>query len=692
MKRVICVFGLVIFIIVACSSNQNMTPTLVAIPTSTNTRIPPTFTTSPTITPSPTPELPVGLKTPIPEFSTEISLNNVKDLTEVARYYGNLPHIAKLTKDETLLFIRNQASIDIYDFQTKKLKIRINHYAVTTDDFGLQISDDGKWALIDGAWLLNAQTGTTEKDLINVYTLVGFKDHFNPIPLTALSADGTKLAIGEFYQSGQFYILDTETSEIIYKSVYGIYGSSPVFSPDGSMIVTNIDNQIILWSISDGKPIKKFPLEFFGAGVAFSEDSTLIAIRQSSGNIDIWNLKTDKKTGSIQSNSSSCYNVRSIFSSIPAFSQDNENIATFDCNGNVQVWSIYGSLLSEKHYDIDIPSLIFDKNDNMGLIVLPYSVSPWGGYQGYQMNAFQFRDNETISLQYYDSYYQTRRGCTISLRLSNQNCGDNLTLGTDNKYYKYVIEGSTLKLFSNSASTSSKPLYEIQWSGLEIGINRFDPQHALLLFTTYPTQYTGDGRLVDLETGELINKWELRAPNTSAFSEDNNVAAICLDLTGYGVSYFNNVGKLSFIDLVEGKIVYEETFTCSGLALSHSAENRQIAISYETLPPGSQYLKSLLLIMNFNTYDERKKIDVGCDRSISSLAYSPDDSILVVSCSYGSSDGSIHFLNASDGTEIQNIEGYPGINSLAFSPDGKLLALSFGGGLISILAVPSNAP
>lgn len=688
MKMAFGVFGLVILIMSACSSDQNMIPTQAAIPTSTNTLISPTSTASPTVSPSPTPtpEFPVGLKTPIPEFSTEITLSKVKDLTEVARYYGNLPHIAKLTKDKTLLFVRNQASIDIYDFQTKKLKIRINHYAVTADGFGLQISDDGKWALIDGAWLLNAQTAATEKDLINIYKLVGFKDHFNPIPLTALSADGTKLAIGEFYQRGRFYILNTETSEVVYKSVYGIYGSIPVFSPDGSMIATKVDNQIILWSISDGKPIKKFPREFLLSGIAFSEDSTLIAIRRSSGNIDIWDLKTDKKTGSIQSDSDSCDNVRSTFSSIPLFSQDNKKIAIFDCNGNVQIWATNGSLLSKRHYETDIPSIIFDENGNADLILTPYSMGPWSGYQGYQMKYLQFQDNETISLQYYD------RACTISLRLGNQNCGDNLILGTDNKYYKYVVDRNTLKLFSSSASASSESLYEIQWSGSFISINKFDPQHETLLYTAPITDYTADVKLVDLKTGELINKWELRRPSSTSFSEDNTVAAICLHTANYGISFFNNKPKLSLINLVDKKITYEENIPCNGLTLSHSAENRQIAISYDTLPSGSQFLKSLLLITNFNTHDERKKIDVGCDRSISSLIYSPDDSTLVVGCSYGDSDGTIHFLNALDGTEVQSIEGYPGINSLAFSPDGKLLAVSFGGGIISILAVPNVVP
>lgn len=689
MRHSFHVLFLLAFIAAACTPNQNPVPvqsaTQSALPTSTPPPIPPSPTIAPTPTASPTPELPVGLKTAIPEIPSTISADNLGHLTELARYYGNVPYIAKLTKDQTRLFVRNQIGVDIYDYNAKKLILHVDHFALAIDDIlGLQISDDGKWALIDGVWLLDTETDTAESDLRNVYELAGFKTAPNPVPLTALSPDGKKLAIGELYESGRFYIVDLETKEILYKS---IQGSSPVFSPDNSMIATNMQNQVIVWSLSDARPMQDFPLESFGKGVTFSRDSTLIAIRQSSGNIDIWNIKSDEKIKSIPSNSGACYNVRTGFSSIPLFSHDKE-LAVFDCNGNVQVWSVTGNLLSEQHYDTDVPSVFFDDQDNFALLAPPHSTGPWNGYEEYQLHDFLFLDNETIGFQYYDSARRTYRGCTLSLQAGTPSCTDNLFFGTDNKYYNYTIKGNSVQLFAGSTA-ASQPLDEFPWKGLQAGtINGFDPVHSLLLYTSYPTQYTSETSLTDLGTGEVLSKWDKRGVGAVAFSADNKVAALCLDLTGYGITFFTNKGKLSLIDLANKAIAYEEAFTCSHVALSHSAESRQLAASYEVLPPGSKYLKSMLMLMNFNKPNERKKIDIGCDRNIGALTYSPDDSLLVAGCTYGNSNGTIHFLNASDGTERYQLEGYQGISGLAFSQDGKLLTISFGGGVISTLAIP----
>lgn len=689
MKKSLLNFVLVIFILVACSSNQNISPTQTLQPTLTITPIPPTYTASPTITPSSTPELPVGLKTPIPVVSLEISGENVKNLVEIARYYGNLTYLARLTKDQSRLFIRTQTSLDIFDYKINEFILHIDLLALRADwDLSLQINDNGKWVLVDGIWLLNTETGKTKEDLVNVYELVGFKKHGNPLALSALSPDGKKLVVAEYYQNGRFYIIDTETNEIIYKS---ISGSSPVFSPDSSMIATTLANQIIIWSMADGSAIKKIPLEQFSDGYTFSQDLNKIAIRQSSGAIDIWNLNSSEKISSIQSDSGYCYGNTKSFSSVPIFTPNSEKIATFDCKGGVQIWSVNGSLLSESKYDNDIPSITLNDNGDINLITPPWSTGPWRGHESYLLNDFFFLDDENLGFQYYDSTVRTKRLCTISLQSASQNCEENLVLGSDNKYYKYVIKGNILQLFPFLSNTS-KPPYEIEWLGLGISINKFDTQYETLIYTAQVSDYITNLKWVDLKTGEIIQKWEKRRLRASSFSDENTVAALCLDTADFGITFFNNKPKLILIDLFESESIYEENITCSGLALSHSNENRKIAISYDTLPSGSQFLKSLLLIMNFDTHDERQKIDVGCDRNISALAYSPDDSMLVVSCSYGNSDGSIYFLNAIDGTEIQHIEGYSGINSLAFSPDGKMLAVSFGGGIISVLAVPTIAP
>ncbi|HCB01190.1 MAG TPA: hypothetical protein DEP19_02305, partial [Anaerolineae bacterium] len=507
MKYIFYVLFLLAFILTACTqiASPTVESTQTTQPSPSNTPIPPTVT--PTITPSPTLELPVGLKTPIPEFGTEITLDNINKLEEIARYYGNLPYIAKLTKDQSRLFVRDQLGLDIYDYKTNKLILHLNHYIPQTDyNLGLQISDDGKWVLIDGIWLFNTEAEITDEYLKNIFTLAGFKSHSNPIPLTALSLDGKKLAVAESYQNGRFYIIDIETNEIIYKS---ISGSSPIFSPDNSMIATELNNQVIVWSILDGSVINKFPLERFGEGVAFSNDSSLIAIRQSSGDINIWRINSGELVQTISSRNS-CNNILEGFNSLPVFNQSNTQVALFDCNGNIQLWSVNkGNMISELHYDIDLPSVLYNESGNLSLLSPPRTAVSWIGFQEYQMSDFIFLDNETIALRYYDSINRTYRMCAIHLQ-SNPDCKDNLTIGTDTNYYKYSIVGNNLKLFSTSTSNNSQPLYEIEFLGLGVNIDKFDPEHQTLLYTTYISDYIADVRLVDLKTGEFINKWEKR--------------------------------------------------------------------------------------------------------------------------------------------------------------------------------------
>lgn len=684
MKKIIGVVVLVVFALSACSTSQNSEQNGIEAATKSPGAEPispsPTNTAFSTFTPSPIPELPVGLKTPIPVSVEKINTGNVNNLREIARYYGNLPYIAKLTKDRKHLLVRNQANIDIYDFQTKKLKTRIAHYAITTDKFGLQISDDGRFALIDGVWLLDTEADSIE--LRDVFALAGFKTAPVPLALTALSRDGTKLAVAEFYQRGRFYILDLGTNEVISKS---IYGSSPVFSSDGSMIATNLDNQIIVWNISSGTPINKFPLERFNQGVVFSPDSQLIAIKQSSGNIDVWNIVLDENIQIISSDNGQCQNIRKAGS--PTFSDDG-NLVVFDCNGNVQVFSVTtGNKLYDIHGDVDIPSITFDEKGNINLLVPPYSAGTWGEL-GALLNDFRFLDDIVIGFQYRDIDRRVNRGCAIPLLHDNASCEDNIVIGADNSFYKYAIRGDKLSLYGLDFST---PLYEIDWSDFSY-INVLSPQKELVLYTSPITDYTADTKLVNLRTGEVVKKWELRRPRASLFSEKKNFGVVCLDTAEYGISFRTNKPRMYFIDLTDMRVIYEEKIACIDLAFSHSVENKHIAVAYDTLPVGSQYLKSLLVVMNTEVPNDRLEIDVGCDRSVGALAYSPDDSILAVGCSYGESDGDIHFLSTLDGTEIQFIKGYSGVNDISFSHDGKMLAISFGGGIISIVAVPSFIP
>ena len=319
-----------------------------------------------------------------------------------------------------------------------------------------------------------------------------------------------------------------------------------------------------------------------------------------------------------------------------------------------------------------------------------HSIGPWGELSSFLMNDFLFIDNQTLAFRYYDRDIRSFRGCTVPLQSGNSNCMDNAVLGTDGNFYKYVVNKDTIQVFPYDAPSGSQPLLEFGWTGVQVGmINGLDPQHTLMLYTNYLTQYIAETSLINWGTGKVIRKWDRMGANLGsfAFSGDSQNGAFCLVLPWDTPHYADSGGKLDLVDLVNQKITYEEKFTCSLMAVSSSADNRRIAASYEIVRPGKEKYRSKLMIMDFDEQNLRKKVDIGCSGRIGAMAFSPDDSLLVAGC-----DEAIHFFNPSDGTEYYHLDGYPGVSGLAFSPDGKKLAVSFGGGIISLMAVSPSAP
>ena len=373
MKNVLSVMVLAVFVLTSCAPAQSVAPTPIAmpttLPTSTFTPIPPSPTASPTFTPTPSPtlELPVGLKIPIPDLATGIAPDNEQDLTEIARYYGNMPYLAKLTKDQKRLFVRDQLGMEIYDYPAKKLILKIPLYSTNTDTLGLQISDAGDWALIDQRWLLHPDTYQTETDLQDIYSRPELNPNQYAVQL-ALSPNGKLLAIHEYNCNngctGIFHFLHLDTGE--YTNAPSMNGFYPVFSPDSSLIAFEMDNRIVVVrNIAEDKTISKFPIDLYLGGKVFSNNSSLIAIRQPHrGRVEIWNVASGEKVVDIPNSDIECGNGTSGGLSIGGtalFSQDNKKIAVFKCMKDIQVWSIpKGELLLEKHFDADVSSTLFD--------------------------------------------------------------------------------------------------------------------------------------------------------------------------------------------------------------------------------------------------------------------------------------------------------------------------------------------
>jgi WD40 repeat protein len=619
----------------------------------------------------------------------------VKDLQEIARYYGNL-YLARLTRDHTKLFVRDTLGISVYDYTTNKLIKHIDIYSPSIY-LKLQISDDGEWALIDGKWLFHPGTDNTAKDLRNIIDLAGL-DHDPGWVNVALSPAGTKIAIYQIDCNNgscvsKFFILDPLTSQFIYtwKGAYtDMHGASPFFSPEGSFITTIVDSNIVIWNLADGSIVRRFPFGGDASDFVISDDLSLMAIRATNSinnPVTIWSLKTGEKVQSILTGyQTGDYCNEIIKNNSLIFSSQADKIAAIDCSGNVRVWSIAdGNLLTENHYDIGVPSIIFNDGGNIKLLTSPYSfnnLTLQTFREGYYFHpySFKFQDNQNVAINYYDSE------CIIPLYSGNLKCVANVILGTDNSYYSYQIDNNKIRLFTPSTSNNILlPLYEIPSERPFLGVDSnleifgFDPKHALLFYEIMLGQYYFQVNIVDLKTNEKLNTWDKYTIVSYQFSEDNKIAALLLQ----PFWNYSQPSRLVLFNLELKRIIFEEQFpwqVTPSFALSNTGERRQLAFRNVSSGISSQFV-----LLNIDQPNARKKINVDCSGStLGKLVFSPDDTFIIATCS----DGSIHFLNSTDGTEFHRISGYPSVGGLAFSPDGKKMSIFFGEGVINVLAIP----
>lgn len=505
--------------ITACSPIPQTTTTSTQPPTSNPAPSPsetpnPTTTYTPSPTLSPTLVFPLDLLTPIPDLSSDINSHNYKNIQEIARYYGNLPYIARLTKDQKKLFIRDSLGLKIYDHENKQLLIKINleNTDIQPLDMSLKISDDGSRALIDGSTLLNIDFSNLSGELSNLReskALPSGKGY-------ALSTDGKSLAIVDYMCDleciDKFYIYDFESNSIVYKSINGVaklHGLKPVFSPDNTLISTEVGDKILVWSVADKTLLHTLrPRGYISGWPVFSSDSSKMVVRTNSG-IFIWDLSTDQSIQDIPDFFTKCYSLTLLTSSEPIFFDRSSKLITFDCEGNSRIWSISdGKKISEEHFSSKIPPYAYDpETDNINPIEPIYSQSEWG--ELWSRGDFGFIDNSTISFRMHPGAIYGNGGdsgvlqCTFKLEGSTE-CAPFKITGVDNQMYSYTVNTNTI----NFLSSNSQSLGEIRWAGQFVDVKFLDPANNLILYNGQSGSYNGHSALVNISTKKILGEWD----------------------------------------------------------------------------------------------------------------------------------------------------------------------------------------
>ncbi len=475
MNKNLSLFLLLAILISACASSNSAptaanTPTpgvTLSAPTPTATALPPSATSTPTTTPTPTLSLPVGFQTAVPSSNKKINSASVKDLQEIARYYGKIKYNARVTRDKKILLILDPEGITKYDYASMQRLAQVT-LANQVSDF--QMSSDGGMMIIDNKWLLDLKND--QEPVISVLTekihLLNFYSQ-----IFSLAPDGTKIAVEQVKCKDLcehiLRMVSTQDFSDVYTSGAPTYQDQPTFSGDGKyfavadlIIEAHADGSTnpagASVSISTGKDLAKvsslninFP--FYVFGMAFSEDNALLAIAQTN-TIDIF----DVQSGAIKVTIADLCKAGSrkvMFAPSAKF----RILESSDCGSSE--WAITDSTARVSPGKApDLSRIDFDEKGNFKHIPYPQHGNPdlWAHYQE---NYFTFLNDDMLGFKYSNPETSDRHPCDLSLNSGALDCQTNLLeynnerylvkdtiLAKDGKYYRYVAGKTQVDIYS----------------------------------------------------------------------------------------------------------------------------------------------------------------------------------------------------------------------------------------------------
>lgn len=714
LKKLFATIFVLTIIISACSpsippipsENAPIVTTSVTHPiqSSTTTVIP----LNPTFTPTSTLSLPVSQLTPVPSSKTKITEMNLKELQEIAYYYGQINYSAKVTKDNKFLFILDPTGITKYDYASlvKLAIIPIANYA-----YDFQISNDGRWLMVDQSRLIDFRNETNPQIYILSEKINYLYHHYHNL---LLSPDGSVIAVEQVDCHGDckhaFSLISTEDfSELqagtgLNIQVLGAFSSdgkyfalSDYFTethPDGS---TNPGGgSVRIFATKDFTTISsmnlKFPFEV--SSVSFSEDGTMVAVAQRTS-IDIYDVASGNTNVNI-ANLCDSYQRKVLF--VP--SSLLRLLESSDCSSGT--WTISEGIATLSTSEApDFSKIVFDKKGEFKNIAYPKPLSDFNPnepdipFQTNEWFKFNFTNNDSINFKsiylHIENYPYgafvtdpNTYSCNLDLAKSSVECQAHLTnkddiiIATDNKYYGYSVYKDKVDVYALANST--QVLYSIPFKGFHFRLLALDTINETALYQYSNNSFDPQVFFLDLTSGKIIEQWTGQTDVRSiAISGNNKFAVLCRTTPSHNEVI--NTGRLVILDLVEKTVINNEKFSCFFPAIAMTSDGSYIAAQYLSKSSNGGEASTKLVIINTSSPNERKFFDIN---TVKALAYSSDDSILAVACE----DGYICFLNPLDGTEYYRLKAHTGISKLAFSQDGTVLAALSGWGLISLWAVP----
>lgn len=320
--------------------------------------------TTPFITITPEPSYPLEAGASLPELS-EISLNNLDNITEIARWGDGIINDVAISKDNSIVFVGT--SIGIFEYSTSNLEKKnfipcgnISKLVVSEDGKKLIYLEDSKLMVLDLA-TYESKDNYNEADFVNlqsfpngdifalrkltgkdetVFHVINVKNLSELMETTVnvsgsvyaeeVSGNGDLLIVTQ-NKTVSSYNISTSKKEKSYEGQQ-FFVTANALSPNQKLLATGDHNgNVYIWNVENGQPIYKFNNSDGVSRLIFSPDSNTILAAFDSGIIQAWDVTTGKKGAGFSGH----VNMISTLS----FSQNNDRIISGSVDGKIIMWS-----------------------------------------------------------------------------------------------------------------------------------------------------------------------------------------------------------------------------------------------------------------------------------------------------------------------------------------------------------------
>lgn len=683
--------GVLFLCLLGCSSAQGQeissTSTHTVLPTQTQTPQP-----TATITPEPTPTLalPVSLLTPIPNTDNTLSLANVGDFVQVGLYQGTATYIVRQTPNGEFLFLLDRNGLTKYDASTNQPIAWVRFRSM--GNF-LQVSDDGRMALVDGGRLIKFDGAQAE--------VVAIRDHIALQPFYteyALSPDGSKISIDQMRCLNLCeYILKvatTDTFELLFHDAgMAVHGNS-TFSPDGRYfaIVSMpqvahstgatevVGGHVVVWDTDTFTNVGSIRLDypFRASELVFSPDGSRVAVAQTTG-VYVFDWETRER---VAGNVKECSSRSLVYVS--------EQFLVEDSGCGDIVWRVaQGNLYNAVNGDFDTAHHVFSSDGGAEFIPYPHPVAEtFPDYS--QAYYFGFDQDGDLLFELQHQYTYKNLTCITSLANGRLGCRDTQlestggktlltrnTLSADGRFFTYSFKNGTINIYE---SGNTQPIVQLPFTGSMFQLLGIAPDSNVIVFDATGGALPG---VVVYDYGAERPLALLKGSVPSiAFSADGRFAAICLRKPSNVFNTGLPVDEMYVFDLVNKATLRKLSIDCSWPSMAFSPDGEYLAIQHkyrdDDVAAGRVIIRTLLL---FQDSSERHTIDIEADSD--AVVFSPDSSLLIASC--GATE--LCFIDVKTEEVVRRVESQAYIDRMAFSQDGKILAVMSRVSVLSFWAI-----